>query len=247
MDGSSSRPEPVGVKFLSSPADVWDDLSLFGGTSYCQAVSQAGEQGLLVRTSSIGTCRWSPVVLWLKQPDGSFEKRLEPSRQATWGIALATLPGFAQAGAEPDVVILRDKAGNLRTLLEGLGRYNCAIQYAGQMGKSALGILQGDRGGWKARLIEVVNPTLAMLNKVPGWGKATELLFRSTLASDLFDRLIAACMADMSVCRNSTVIPAITGKANISHFCTGGVTWGANRPEHMTCGIPYELYRQAQK
>lgn len=160
---------------------------------------------------------------------------------------MATLPGFAKAGAEPDVVILRDSGRNLKLHLEKLGRENCAMQYAGQTDKSALGILEVGSGGWKERLIGAVNPALAMLNKMPGWGKATELLFRSTVVSDLFDRLIAACMADMSVCRNSTVIPAITGKANISHFCTGGITWGANRPEHMTCGIPYGLYRLVEQ
>ncbi len=251
MDTStpSQRPAPIGAKFLAGPSDAWDDLFPFEGASYCQAVARAGElpgRGLLVRVDSINSCRWSPVILGLKQADGSFEARLEPSLEHTWGIALATLPAFAEAGAEPDIVIVRDTAGNLRAKLDRLGRNNCAMQYAGRMDRSALAVLEGDAGGWKARLIGVVNPTLAWLNKVPGWQKTTEIVFRSKTVSDLFDRLIALCMADMSICRNSTVIPMLTGKANLSHFCTGGVAWGENRPEHMTCGIPWALYEQTE-
>ncbi len=242
-----SRPEPVGAKFLSNAADSWDGLRPFEGASYCQAVATAGERGFLVRPDSIGVCRWSPVVLGLKEVEGGFETRLQPRREGAWGVALATLPGFAEAGVEPDVVILRDTAANLRFRLAKLGRANCAMQYAGRMDKSALAILEGGTGGWKARLIGVVNPTLAWLNRVPGWKKTTEIVFRSKKVSDLYDRLIAACMADMSICRNSTVIPSLTGKANLSHFCTGGVAWGENRPEHMTCGIPYALYAEVNE
>ncbi len=247
MDTSTSslHPAPVGVKFLLSQAEAWDELFPFKGTSYCQAVAQAGSpdgRGLLVRAESIGVCRWSPVVLGLKEPDGGFETRLEPRRDRTWGVALATLPGFARVGMEPDVVILRGPAGSLKMKLAQLGKVNCAMEFAGLMEKSALEVLEGGSGGWRARLIGVVNPALAWLNRVPGWKKTTELIFRSKTVSDLFDRLTATCMADMSVCRNSTVIPSVTGRANLSHFCTGGVAWGGNRPEHMTCGIPYELY-----
>ncbi len=247
MDTSTPRhrPAPIGAKFLDSRSDAWDDLFPFEGASYCQAVAKAGAgngQGLLVRAASINSCRWSPVVLGLKQAEGSFEARLEPSLGQSWGVALATLPVFADAGMQPDVVILRDTPANLKAMLERLSRSDCAMQYAGRMDRSALAVMEGGTGGWKARLIGMVNPTLAWLNRVPGWRKTTETVFRSKTVSDLFDRLIALCMADMSVCRNSTVIPMLTGKANLSHFCTGGVAWGENLPEHMTCGIPYALY-----
>jgi uncharacterized protein (DUF169 family) len=43
------------------------------------------------------------------------------------------------------------------------------------------------------------------------------------------------------MCRNSTVIPHLTGKANMSFFCTGAVAWGLNKPQHITCGIPFPL------
>ncbi len=245
---SSQSPAPIGAKFLQGPAEAWGKhLVPFEGASFCQAVSRAAEGGLLVRAGSIGVCRWSPVVLGLKEVDGSFEARLEPRHPATWGIALAPLPVFEEAGEAPDVVILRDTAGHLKGKLAELGAERCAMQYSGLMDRSALAVMEGGSGGWKARVIGVVNPTLAWLNRVPGWKKTTELVFRSKTVSDLFDRLIRLCMADMSICRNSTVIPAITGKANLSHFCTGGVAWGDNLPEHMTCGIPWELYARLRQ
>jgi len=46
-------------------------------------------------------------------------------------------------------------------------------------------------------------------------------------------------LADMSVCRNSTVVPLLVGRVNVSFFCTGGITWGRNDPDHLTSGWPW--------
>jgi hypothetical protein len=46
----------------------------------------------------------------------------------------------------------------------------------------------------------------------------------------------------MSVCRNSTIIPLLAGQANVSHYCTGGITWGRNSPDHLTSGWPFPLF-----
>jgi hypothetical protein len=46
----------------------------------------------------------------------------------------------------------------------------------------------------------------------------------------------------MSVCRNSTVIPLLTGRVNVSFFCSGGITWGRNQPDHLTSGWPWAVY-----
>ena len=72
----------------------------------------------------------------------------------------------------------------------------------------------------------------------------TRWLFRSPAVTTGYDALIAATLADMSVCRNSTVVPLLTGQANVSYFCSGGITWGGNDPSHVTSGWPYALYRR---
>jgi uncharacterized protein (DUF169 family) len=56
------------------------------------------------------------------------------------------------------------------------------------------------------------------------------------------ERIIKNTMGDMSVCRNSTVIPYLENAANVSFFCTGGIAWGGNEPSHLTSGIPCELF-----
>jgi hypothetical protein len=49
-------------------------------------------------------------------------------------------------------------------------------------------------------------------------------------------------MANMSMCRNSFVIPLRENRANISYFCTGGVAWGKNDSRNMTSGFPRHLF-----
>jgi hypothetical protein len=78
------------------------------------------------------------------------------------------------------------------------------------------------------------------------WQKTTTFLFRSTIVTRLFDRFITKFMANMSVCRNSTLIPIQTGRANISFFCTGGIAWGKNFPDFLTSGFPYEIFRRIE-
>jgi hypothetical protein len=56
--------------------------------------------------------------------------------------------------------------------------------------------------------------------------------------------VISRTLSDMSICRNSTAIPLLTGRANVSFFCSGGITWGRNSPDHLTSGWPWHLYRR---
>ena len=51
-------------------------------------------------------------------------------------------------------------------------------------------------------------------------------------------------LADMSVCRNSTVVPLQTGCVNVSFFCTGGITWGRNSAQHLTSGWPWHEFQR---
>jgi hypothetical protein len=80
---------------------------------------------------------------------------------------------------------------------------------------------------------------LAVLARSRRWRAFTYWLFRSHLVTAGFDAVISRTLADMSVCRNSTAIPLLSGRTNLSFFCTGGITWGRNRPDEITSGWPW--------
>jgi hypothetical protein len=125
-----------------------------------------------------------------------------------------------------------------------VGQNSCVREYAGELDKSALQYLWENRSDWKVKLTLGVNRILAILQKQEWFRKLIASIFRSEVVSDLFDRIISRTMADMSICRNSTVIPLKTGRANISFFCSGGIAWGMNRHEHMTSGWPYPIFKE---
>jgi uncharacterized protein (DUF169 family) len=237
--------QPVGVKFYAGDHNAPAGIPSYEGMSYCDAVRRvtAGEE-LVLRAESINSCRWSPVVLGLKQAESGFEKRQEPRLEGTNAILLAPLSGFEARGLEPDVVILRDEPGTLRYLSRMVGQNRCVREYADELDKSALGYLWEDRSDWKVKLTLGVNRLLAILQKQEWFRRLIGSVFRSEFISDLFDRIISRTMADMSMCRNSTVIPGKTGMANISFFCSGGIAWGMNRHQNMTSGWPYPVFKE---
>lgn len=240
--------QPVGVKFYAGDFNPPAGLAVYGGISYCDAVRRAaaGEK-LLLRPGSITSCRWSPVVLGLKEAESGFEKRQEPRMEKTRCIYLAPLSSCEAGGPEPDVVILRDEPGTLRYLARTAGMNRCAGEYAGELDKSALEHLLEDRSDWKVKLLMTVNRFLALLQKQEWFRRLVAAVFRSETVSDLFDRIISRSMADMSICRNSTVIPHRSGRANVSFFCAGGIAWGMNRPGHMTSGWPYPVFQELRE
>lgn len=236
--------QPVGVKVFPDPQDDLQDIAVFRGTSYCDAVRRVTGNGeLLILSDSILTCQWSPVILGLKNPENSFEKRLTPRMNKTWGVYLAPLTIFSERDFEPDVIILRDKPDLLKKLLLNLGWDRCALRLAGEMDKSALGILYNNNFSLKSFSIVGFNKLLASLSGNNWWHSFTEVMFRNTFVCDIFDRFISLFMSDMSICRNSTVIPYKTGLVNVSHFCIGGISWGLNYPEHLTSGFPYDVFK----
>lgn len=227
---------PVGVGRLQ-PAGECADVPVYRGVSYCDALRRAGQgERLRVLPSSVQVCRWAPVVLGLKEPQGRFEKGLAPRLAfPVVGLLLAPLDRFP---GEPEVVVVRARPEVLREMVRIAGRV-VWDGHAGRLDRSAIPLLSGDRTTARRGLIDAVNRALAALARFAHWQALTHWLFRSGLVTAGFDALISRSLADMSVCRNSTVIPLLTGRVNASFFCTGGITWGRNRPDYGTSGWPW--------
>ncbi len=234
---------PVAVARLSS-AEAHSDAPVYRGVSYCDAVRRAGEGKLLrVLPGSIQVCRWSPVVLGLKPPEGRFERALAPRLPfPVIGLLLGPLAEFPDP---PEVVIVRGEVDRLRAMVAAAGPAQMWEGHRGRLDRSALPLLAEERTPSRSRWIGGVNRVLATLSRSGRWQAFTHWLFRSGLVTAGFDAVISRTLADMSVCRNSTVIPLLSGRANLSFFCTGGITWGQNCPEYLTSGWPEPVYRCA--
>jgi len=230
-------PPPVGVRVLRSP-DEHAGVPVYRGVSYCDAVRQAGAGEVLrVLPGSIQVCRWAPVVLGLKEPKGRFEKSLSPRLTfPTAGLLLVPLDRFP---GEPEVVVVRATPGTLREMIENTGWERLWDGHEERLDRSAVPLLTaGSQTIPQHPLIGPVNRVLASLARFAPWQALTRWVFRSGLVTASFDALISHTLADMSVCRNSTTIPLLTGRVNVSFFCTGGITWGRNDPHHLTSGWP---------
>jgi hypothetical protein len=218
----------------------------YRGVSYCDAVRRAGEGDvLLVLPGSIQVCGWAPVVLGLQRPRTPFEGRLGPRLAfPSGGLLLAPVAWFHAREAEPDLVLLRARPELLARLVALAGPGVLWDGHGRRLDRSAAFLFEDGQMPRRSRRIDAVNNLLAGLARRRRWQGFTRWLFRSAAVTAAFDVLIAAALADMSVCRNSTAVPLLTGRANLSYFCTGGITWGGNHSQHMTSGWPYPLFRR---
>ena len=247
-------PPPVGVRLLpvdGTRGDEFGEVPVYRGVSYCDAVRRAGEGEILrVLPGSLQVCGWAPVVLGLKEPEGRFEEGLEPRLAfPSGGVLLAPLDRFP---GKPDLVLLRGAPELLREMVRALDPEELWDGHRQRIDRSALFLFATahpmpgyELAGARARFVNVTNQALAALARSSRWQALTRWLFRSRLVTISFDALISRAMADMSVCRNSTVIPLLSDRVNLSFFCTGGITWGRNRPDHLTSGWPWDLFQQA--
>lgn len=232
---------PIGVEVLTDPEEE-PGARVYHGVSFCDAVRRAtnGER-IAVRPGSIEVCKWSPAVLGLKKPENSFERSLEPRiEKSVSGFLLAPLSDFG-GPRKPDVVILRGRPAELLKLVGILGEEAFARDHGDLIGRSALGRMM-DKGGFKVRLSRLSNSAAARMSIWKRFDSVTRSAFKSRLLAGVLEVLIRDMVADMSMCRNSVVIPFLEKKANVSFFCVGGISWGGNSPENMTCGLPYGQY-----
>ena len=234
-----NTPLPVGVRLLRSP-DEHAGVPVYRGVSYCDAVSRAGAgEALRVLPGSIHICRWSRVVLGLKEPRGRFENSLTPRLAfPVAGLLLAPLDRFP---GTPQVIVVRTAPDAQREMIANAGWERLWDGHAGRLDRSALSLLAaGEQTHLRHPLIGPVNRMLASLARFAPWQALTRWLLRSKLVTVGIEAIISRTLANMSVCRNSTAIPLLTGRANVSFFCTGGITWGRNDPNYLTSGWPHQ-------
>ena len=231
------------IKTKDQGPENFGPISEFSGISYCEALSKASQGNeLLIRPGSIQVCRWSPPVLGLKEPESDFEKEREPRLQnLTGAILMARIDRWQDEWGEPDVVILRADLPNMEMLVEMAGP-DSVFDGSG-VDRTMVPELSGRPADpMKARIARASNSVLSALNSVPLWHRFTVWAFKREWTSRMLNWVLDRSMANMSVCRNSTVIPLLTGRLNVSHFCTGGISWGKNPATLMTAGMPYSLY-----
>jgi len=230
----------VGIKILRDSAVDFEGMKVYHGVSYCDAVRLAmfGEE-LLVKPGSIEVCKWAPAVLGLKTPENSFERSLLPRLDSVAGLYIAPLSRFPE-DAPPDVVIVRGRPTQMKQVMETLGEGVLQRAYYGEMSKTALGVVDR-RFSLKVMLSYVSNRVMALLRR---W-KLFDNLIRAAMSTQVLtgalERVLKHTVADMSMCRNSTVIPLMEDAGNVSFFCVGGISWGGNSPANMTSGFPYGL------
>jgi uncharacterized protein (DUF169 family) len=243
MKKEPSAPPPVGIKILAG-AKEHAAAPIYQGVSYCDALRCAGQGATLrVLPGSIQVCRWSPVILGLKQAQGRFEESLAPRLEhPIAGLLLAPLDRFP---GQPQVVVLRAEPGALREMLQSNPRLWGG--HDDRLDRSALPLLTNPHASPRQGLIGGVNRALAALARFRRWQALTQRLFRNRFVTASFEALISRALADMSMCRNSTVIPLQTGCVNVSFFCTGGITWGRNSARHLTSGWPWSQFQHLCK
>jgi len=238
---------PIGVKIFTNEPKWLTPQMHYRGISFCAAIGEAtvGEPRW-VAPDSIDTCHWSLAGLGFKEPVTAFVTDIEPRLPlGTAGLFIARLDRFP-AGLTPDVVLVRAPAEILRRLAALCGWERAAWDQVEEkrIAKSALKVLKENRHTWRSQLTQPLNRVLGGLERIRGWKELTVFVFNSSRASAALERLLKRATASMSMCRNSVVIPFLTGRFNVSYFCTGGVTWGGNYPLYLTSGWPWPLWQE---
>lgn len=245
MNEKKTEPVAAGIKINPGADCRWPSSERYSGISFCDAVRTAtdGEgKAMLLDSESITVCRWSKVVLGFSEPDPALDLKVGQNLPiGTESALIAPISMFAPE-CPPDVVLIRTTPEKIKRIIKLAGESSLAAEHADDLGRSALSVLSRGGNSIEKTRVEMVNGALARLNGLQQWRDFTKWIFNHQLTTYVFDLLLDKYLANMSMCRNSTVIPFLTGKLNVSYFCTGGIAWGMNSPDHLTCGMPYEIY-----
>lgn len=250
MEAIGSFKAAVGIRldFGDSTEGPGHGYKDYFGPAYCDAVSRASRgEKLRITAGSINRCLWAPVVLGLKESESSFEKSLGPRLEALEAIYAFPLGKEGAGHIQPDLVIIRNKPDIIKRALEQLADGRLEGAYMRRFDMSALAVIDGKRAGPRAGAVKVCNRLVCRLKRYGRVRQVAEVALQSPAACYLLDKIIALFLANMSVCRNSTVIPALKERANCSHFCSGAIFWGGNDPASMVAGIPYDLFCRLER
>lgn len=241
---------PIGIKIDRDDADISSlkskvRIKTYSGPSYCDAIRRAGlGENIRVGPGSIQVCRWSPPVLGLKEAETDFEREREPKLPfRASGILIARMDSWPKEAGSPDVVIIRAGRDAFRALLCSMDPDLLYAEHTGVDRTVVPALTGGKSSPVKMALVRSTNRALGWLNRFPAWTRLTIWAFRREWSSRMLNFFLDRSMANMSMCRNSTVIPLLSGRINVSHFCTGGISWGKNEPQLMTCGMPHDIYQ----
>jgi len=193
-----------------------------------------GTESILIAPISMFDAECPPDTVLIRTTPAKIKKIIKLAGESPISMFDAECP--------PDTVLIRTTPAKIKKIIKLAGESSLAGEHADDLGKSALAVLSKSGNSIEKTRVELVNGALARLNSLEQWRDFTKWIFKHQLTTYVFDLLLDKYLANMSMCRNSTVIPFLSGKLNVSYFCTGGIAWGMNSPEHLACGMPHDIY-----
>ncbi|MBN2168090.1 MAG: hypothetical protein JW738_02510 [Actinobacteria bacterium] len=231
----------IGVKQLKDSLNGFENIDRYKGPTWCDVIRLATYgQALIVEPGSIGVCSVSPVVLGLKDAEKAVDKILEPRMEEhVAGYYINHVSRFPD-GIEPDTVIIRGRPTQVRIIAEESGELQ--QNFRGLIGASGLDLTGIQRLNVISALVS--NWMIGFAKKWKGFDPLMKAVMSNGQLMFIGEKFIERSLADMSMCRNSTILPLLEDAGNISYFCAGGASWGGNSPLNMTSGYPYRVYKK---
>lgn len=230
----------IGVKQLKDSLNGFEDIDRYKGPTWCDAVRLVTfGQPLILEPGAIGVCSVAEVVLGLKDAEKAVDKIIEPRMEEhVAGYYLNHVSRFPK-GVEPDTVIIRGRPSQVRNIAESCGELQ--KNYRGLIGASALDLSGIQKLNTFSALVS--NWMIGFAKRWKGFDPLMKAVMNTGPLMFVGEKMIEVSLADMSMCRNSTILPLIEDAGNISYFCAGGASWGGNKPTNMTSGYPFHIYK----
>lgn len=260
---------PVGVKFLREE-EMPNNFNVVQNPkvrSYCDVIRLLRKeeycQGNVLTLDSNTVCKWGPAILGLKKPDNELEKKLSPIMEESFdGVFVFNINTpkekhpLSSAIENPDTVTIVGTREILADIIERLGIENFTDEYIDRLETSALSAFSDiqdisetvkrkrARKTSSLKFLNWVFSSRVMSNRVSTW--IITQPFKSYTFSKMADPVLRKTMAVHSVCMNTSVIPYLTQKGNVSYFDAGGIGWGGNTHKNMIMGLPGQLYQRLE-
>jgi hypothetical protein len=254
---------PFGVKILHK-----EDFPLDFGPiktpdirSFCDSLRLIGKEeysnGILITADKIKSCRWCPALLGLKKPEHKLESKHSPRiEEKVEGIFVYNMSNNIenQVLKNPDVVIFISSRDDMEFIINKVGIENFTTDYLHDLKASALSLfLENEqvtnrtkrKRKQKTRSLKFMNWVFAsklISNKL--MTKFITWLLKHYGASTVMDPVLGKTMVMLASCRNATIIPYLSQKANVSYLDAGTIGWGEFPHKNMIMGLPGELYKQ---